>query len=153
MDFATELMQSLGTWGALLAFILAAVGAVSGSGTAVLAAIGAWKRNYAQGKPASFMLLLFTTFPLSQAIYGLIVMSSMLEPSVQTGKPGTTLLGIGIIAGATIGLSAFLQGKMGAAAADAMGETGKGFANSMVAIGATEMVPLFVMIFTIAFVL
>jgi len=147
MDFSTELMKSLGTWGALLAFILPAIGGITGAGTAALAAIGAWKRNYAQGKSASFMLLLFVSFPLTQVIYGLVLMIFMLG-SVKDGMVGTTLLGIGFCAGLTIGLSAYLQGKMGAAASDAMGETGKGFANDMLAIGTTEMVPLFAMAFT-----
>jgi len=151
-QFSQELMKSLGTWGALLALILAAAGAVIGSSIASLATIGAWKRNYVQGKNAAFTLIAFAAFPLTQAIYGLILMIMMLE-GVKKGMDGTTLLGIGIVAGFTIGLSAFLQGKMGAAASDAMGETGKGFAYDMLAIGATEMVPLFVTFFTIAFVL
>ncbi|MFH0732997.1 MAG: V-type ATP synthase subunit K, partial [Candidatus Omnitrophota bacterium] len=52
-------------------------------------------------------------------------------------------------AGAAIGLSAYWQGKCAASACDALGETGKGFANYMVVLGMTETVALFVMVFTL----
>ena len=54
---------------------------------------------------------------------------------------------IGAFAGFAMGLSAFLQGKAGAKAADALGETGKGFTNYIMVLGIIETVALFVMIF------
>ena len=40
------------------------------------------------------------------------------------------------------------QGKAGARASDALGETGKGFGNYIMVIGVVETVALFVMVFT-----
>ncbi len=46
-----------------------------------------------------------------------------------------------------MGLSAFMQGKAAARAADALAETGKGTANYFMVIGIVETVALFVMVF------
>lgn len=130
--------------GAILVLALAAVGSVLGAGTAGMSAIGAWKKNYSQNKPASFMLVAFTAAPLTQTVYGMIVMNKMLE--IVTTK-GLYLWSVGAFAGLAIGLSAFFQGKCAAVAADALGETGKGFVNYIVVLGMTETVALFVMAF------
>ena len=131
--------------GAILVLGLAAIGSVLGAGIAGMSAIGAWKRNYAQNKPASFMLVAFTAAPLTQTVYGMIVMNKMLE--IVTAK-GLYLWSVGAFAGLAIGLSALFQGKCAAVACDAMGETGKGFANYIVVLGMTETVALFVMAFS-----
>jgi len=130
--------------GAILVLALSAVGSVLGSGVAGMSAIGAWKKNYAQNKPASFMLVAFTAAPLTQTVYGMIVMNKML--GIVTTK-GLYLWSVGAFAGLAIGLSAFFQGKCAAVACDALGETGKGFANYIVVLGMTETVALFVMAF------
>ena len=122
---------------------LSALGSAAGSGTAGMAAIGAWKKNYIQNKPAAFMLVAFAAAPLTQTIYGFIVMNSMVDLAIQ----GNDLWGIGAFCGAAIGLSAYFQGKCGACACDAMGETGKGFGNLMIILGLTETVALLVMAF------
>ena len=44
-------------------------------------------------------------------------------------------------------MSAYFQGKIGAVAADAMAEAGKGFTNYLIALGIIETVALFVMVF------
>jgi V/A-type H+-transporting ATPase subunit K len=54
---------------------------------------------------------------------------------------------VGIFAGAAIGLSAFFQGRVAAASADALGETGKGTANYFIVIGIVETVALFTLVF------
>ncbi|MBM4061968.1 MAG: hypothetical protein FJ265_12865 [Planctomycetes bacterium] len=51
------------------------------------------------------------------------------------------------LAKASVGLSAWMQGKIGASAADAMTDTGKGFGNYLMALGIIETVALFVMVF------
>ena len=91
---------------------LSACGSAAGAGTAGMAAIGAWKKKYSQNKPASFMLLAFVGAPLTQTIYGMIVMNRMYELAAQ----GNDLWGIGVLCGAAIGLSAYFQGKCGACA-------------------------------------
>jgi V/A-type H+-transporting ATPase subunit K len=98
-----------------------------------------------QNKSASFLLVAFTAAPLTQTVYGFIVMQRMLSLTLK----GEYLWGIGAFAGAAIGLSAYWQGKCAAVASDAMGETGKGFGNYMVVLGMTETVALLVMTFTI----
>ncbi|MBA7649646.1 hypothetical protein ES703_57443 [subsurface metagenome] len=46
-----------------------------------------------------------------------------------------------------MGFSAWLQGKAGACASDALAETGKGFGNYIMVLGLIETVALFVMVF------
>ena len=52
----------------------AAIGSAYGCGSAACSAVGAWKKCYAQNKPAPFQLLIFAGAPLSQTIYGMIIM-------------------------------------------------------------------------------
>lgn len=128
--------------GAVLAF--AAMGSALGAGSAGMAAVGAWKKAFAQNKAASFILVAFVGAPLTQTIYGMIVMNKIAEVAVR----GSYMWGIGILCGIAMGLSALMQGKAGACAADAMGETDKGFGNYIVVLGIIETVALFVMIFS-----
>ncbi|MBL7084785.1 MAG: V-type ATP synthase subunit K [Candidatus Omnitrophica bacterium] len=127
--------------GAVLAF--AAMGSALGTGVAGMAAVGAWKKAFAQNKVASFMLVVFVGAPLTQTIYGMIVMNKIAEAALR----GSYMWGLGILCGIAMGLSALMQGKAGAVAADAMGETGKGFGNYIVVLGIIETVALFVMAF------
>ncbi|NQT00027.1 MAG: V-type ATP synthase subunit K [Candidatus Omnitrophica bacterium] len=122
----------------------AAMGSALGAGAAGMAAVGAWKKAFAQNKAASFMLVAFVGAPLTQTIYGMIVMNKLAEVAAQ----GHYMWGIGVLCGIAMGLSALMQGKAGAVAADAMGETGKGFGNFIVVLGIVETVALFVMAFT-----
>ena len=124
---------------------LSALGSGAGAGVAGMAAIGAWKKNFSQNKSASFLLVAMVGAPLTQTIYGNIVMTKMVELADQ----GHYLWGIGAFSGAAIGLSAYWQGKCAACACDAMGETGKGFGNYLAVLGITETVALLVMVFTL----
>lgn len=132
--------QDLGMAGALA---LAAVGSGLGTGAAGMAAVGAWKKCYAQSKAAPFLLLAFVGAPLTQTIYGLILMNAIREAAAQ----GVYVWGIGLLGGLAMGVSAMMQGKAAAGAADALAETGKGFANYMIVLGIIETVALFVMAF------
>lgn len=127
--------------GAVLAF--SAMGSAWGAGVAGMAAIGAWKKAFSQNKAASFALIAFVGAPLTQTVYGMIVMNKMFELAAK----GHYLWGIGVLCGIGMGLSALWQGKAGAVAADAMGETGKGFGNYIVVLGIIETVALFIMAF------
>jgi V/A-type H+-transporting ATPase subunit K len=144
-------MESLGLLGqfrdlgAILALALSAFGSAFGVGFAGMAAIGAWKKNFTQNKPPSFLLVGLTAAPLTQTIYGFILMQNMVAYTLG----GQYLWGVGAFAGAAMGLSAFWQGKCAACACDAMGETGKGFGNYIVILGMAETVALLVMVFTI----
>jgi len=127
---------------AVLAF--AAIGSGLGAGVAGMAAIGAWKKSFAQNKPASFMMVAFVGAPLTQTIYGMILMNKMSELVLK----GAYVWSIGIFCGIAIGVSALFQGKAAAVACDALGETGKGFGNYIVVLGIIETVALFVMAFS-----
>jgi V/A-type H+-transporting ATPase subunit K len=129
--------------GAALSF--AAIGSALGAGAAGMAAVGAWKKCFAQNKPAPFMLVAFVGAPLTQTIYGFILMNT-LKAAAATIDPGL-LLGVGVGGGIAIGFSAWLQGRAGACAADALAETGKGFGNYIMVLGLLETVALFVMVF------
>jgi V/A-type H+-transporting ATPase subunit K len=124
---------------------LSAVGSGIGAGVAGMAAIGAWKKCFAQNKPAPFMLVAFVGAPLTQTVYGFILMNA-LKAAIGKMDPGL-ILGIGIFGGLAMGVSAWYQGKAGACAADAFAETGKGFGNYIMVIGLIETVALFIMVF------
>ena len=122
---------------------LSAIGSAFGAGIASLASVGAWKKCYANGKSAPFMMVAFSGAPLTQTIYGFLLMNFI------RGSEASELLCmlVGIFCGVAIGLSALFQGRVAAASADALGETGKGTANYFIVIGIVETVALFTLVF------
>lgn len=139
-------IRDVGIAGAALAF--SAVGSAAGTGAAGMAAIGAWKKCFGQNKNAPFIFLAFVGAPLTQTIYGMIVMNALLEASKKVQN--VAALGIlGALAGVAIGFSAWYQGLAAASASDAMGETGKGFGNYLMVLGIIETVAIFTMVFTL----
>lgn len=130
--------------GAAIAF--AAIGSALGTGSAGMAAVGAWKKCFVQNRPAPFILVAFVGFPLSQTIYGYLLMNRLAQ-AVAAGANAGYVLGAGVLGGIAIGMSAWFQGKAAAAASDAMGETGKGTGNYIFVLGIIETVALFVMVF------
>jgi V/A-type H+-transporting ATPase subunit K len=137
--------MNFGLIGIAATMALAAVGSGIGAGVAGMAAIGAWKKCFALNKPAPFMLVAFVGAPLTQTVYGFILMNA-LKAAVGRMDPGM-ILGIGVFGGLAMGVSAWYQGKAGACAADAFAETGKGFGNFIMVIGLIETVALFIMVF------
>ncbi|MFN2310600.1 MAG: V-type ATP synthase subunit K [Spirochaetia bacterium] len=135
--------------GGALAF--AAMGSAIGAGSAGMAAVGAWKRCFAQNKPAPFMLVAFVGAPLTQTIYGLILMGA-LATAIEGGADGGLIFGAGVFGGMAMGMSAWFQGKAAAVASDALAETGKGFGNYIMVLGLVETVALFVMVFLLGVV-
>ncbi len=127
--------MDLGLLGFAAALSLAGVGSALGMGIAGQSAIGAWKKCFANGKPAPFTLIVFVGAPLTQVFYGMILMNA------------SKLLSAGIFGGLAMGASAMMQGKAGASAADALAETGKGFTNYIMVVGLIETVALFAMVF------
>ena len=142
---------ALGIAGAVVTLGLSAAGSAFGTGRAAAAAVGAWKKCYAQGKQAPFILLSYVGAPITQTLYGMILMFVMIGVVQGNHVPGAGLaiLILGAFAGAAIGLSAYLQGLAGAGAADAQGETGSGFTNNLSALGIIETVAIFTMVFTL----
>ena len=112
---------------------LSASGSAFGAGFAGQAAVGAWKKCYASGKPAPFIMIAFAGAPLTQTIYGFLLMN-FIKSAVAGGADA-------------IGLSALFQGKCAAGASDALGATGKGTANYFIVVGIVETVALFTLVF------
>ena len=127
---------------------LSALGSAFGAGFAGMASIGAWKKCYASGKPAPFIMIAFSGAPLTQTIYGFLLMNFIKSAMAGGGDPGLAL-GVGIFGGLAIGLSALFQGKCAAAASDALGATGKGTANYFIVVGIVETVALFTLVFSL----
>lgn len=125
-----------------------AIGSAFGAGAAAMASVGAWKKCYANSKPAPFIMVAFSGAPLTQTIYGFLLMN-FIRTAVGNGAADMLALCVGILAGAVIGLSALFQGKVAAASADALGETGKGTANYFIVIGIIETVALFTLVFSL----
>jgi V/A-type H+-transporting ATPase subunit K len=152
MHMDVQLMAALGKAGAAAALGLAAAGSALGTGSAGMAAIGAWKKSYARNKAAPFILITFIGAPLSQTIYGMILMNvinGICNAALETGAfvNWPSMLAAGVFGGLAMGASSWFQGKAGAAASDALAETGKGFGNYLMTLGIVETVALFVMVF------
>lgn len=141
-----ETVTSLGKLGGSIAICLSAVGSVLGTGAAGMAAVGAWKKCYANNKAAPFILLTFVGAPLSQTIYGMILMFTMMNKA-EAGAPWPLMIGAGVFGGLAIGMSAWFQGKAGAAGSIALAETGQGFTNYLSVLGIIETIAIFVMVF------
>ncbi len=139
-------MNSIAYIGMACALCLSALGSGLGAGAASQAAVGGWKKCYANGKPAPFIMVAFAGAPLTQTIYGFLLMN-FISSAVASGAPGLLALGCGVFGGLAIGLSAWMQGKCSACACDALAETGKGTANYFIVIGIVETVALFTLVF------
>ena len=124
---------------------LSAAGSAFGAGYASMASVGAWKKCYASGKPAPFIMIAFSGAPLTQTIYGFLLMNFIASAKCDPAMA----LGVGLFGGLAIGLSALFQGRCAAGAADALGATGKGTANYFIVIGIIETVALFTLVFCI----
>ena len=139
------MVEGLGDMGLSLA--LAAAGSALGTGAAGMAAVGAWKKAFMQNKVAPFILIAFVGAPLSQTIYGFILKNQIKAANLPPESYPFQII-IGAAAGLAIGVSAWMQGKAGARAADALAESGKGFGNYIMVLGVIETVALFVMVLT-----
>ena len=136
--------MDFGALGTALVMGIAATGSAIGIGFAGQAAIGAWKKCYMVNKVAPFILTVFAGAPLTQTIYGFLLMQQMKSSSADPAF----LLGLGVSAGVAMALSAIAQGKAGASGADALAETGKGFSQYITVVGLCETVALFALVFS-----
>ena len=138
----------LGYFGAACVLGIAAIGSAIGIGIAGQAAIGAWKRCYMNNKPAPFILTVFAGAPLTQTLYGFLLMQTMIGKVAEGAMKDGAALALGIFSGLAMAVSAISQGKAGAAGSDALGETGKGFSQYIMVVGLCETVALFAMVFS-----
>ncbi len=142
----------LGQLGFGLTLGLAAVGSALGIGAAGRAAAGAWAKEAKAGKPLNFSYIILTGMPLSQTIYAFVLMlialkSLAYDPVLLEANAGA-LLGIGIATGLAELVSAWMQGRIGAAACRALSEgEGQGLVFMIIAMGIVETVGLFGFVF------
>jgi len=137
----------LGEIAPVLTMTLAAFGSASGAGVAAMSAAGAWKKCFLQNRPAPFLLIPMVAAPLTQTVYGFIVMTQLRQV---VDMPPFTRFAFGLFGGFSLGLSAYFQGRAAASCCDAQAETGKGFGNYMIVLGLIETVAVFTMVFELA---
>ena len=148
----------LGQTGLGITLGLAAIGSSLGIGAAGRAAAGAWGKEAKAGKPLNFSYIILTGMPLSQTIYAFVLMfvglkAGIIGESAVTATHAGTLFGIGLAAGVCELFSAWMQGKIGAAACRAISEgEGKGLVNMIIAMGIVETVGLFGFVFLLLMV-
>jgi len=141
-------MNSLGFIGLACALAISAMGSAFGAGIAAQGSVGGWKKCYANGKPAPFIMVAFAGAPLTQTIYGFLLMN-FISSALAAGTDPLLALSVGFFGGLAIGSSALMQGKTAAAACDSLVETGKGTANYFIVIGIVETVALFTLVFSL----
>lgn len=146
IEFAGQMSMGLVLGGAT-------AGSALGIGAAGRAAAGAWAKEAKAGKPLNFSYIILLGMPLSQTIYGFILMLVGLAPLITGNNPVTanhagTLLGIGLAGGLAEFFSAWMQGLIGAGACRAISEgEGKGLVFMIIAMGIVETVGLFGFVF------
>ena len=148
MDTAI-ILKAIGEAGAYAAVGFGAMGSAIGTGLAGSSAVGAWKKCYAQNKPAPFLLLAYAGAPLTQTIYGLLLLIFIKGKIAEAPERWPLYLVAGVVGGIALGFSAWFQGKAGAGACDSFAETGKGFANNLTVLGVIETVAIFAMVFSL----
>jgi V/A-type H+-transporting ATPase subunit K len=140
-----------GQIGLALALGLGALGSALGIGAAGRAAAGAWAKEAKAGKRLNFSYIILVGMPLTQTIYGFMLMllmkKSVYDPAILARSAGA-LLTIGIAGGLAELFSAWMQGAIGAAGCRALSEgEGKGLIFIIIAMGIAESVGLFGFIF------
>jgi len=134
--------------GMALAVGMAAVGSSLGAGAAGMAAAGAWAKDAKAGKPLRFVYIILVSAPITQTVYGFLVMNQMAGKLAVAEANAGLLLGIGIAAGLGEMLSAWMQGAIGAAGCRMLSDSnGKGFAFVLIALGIAETVGIFTLVF------
>lgn len=145
-------MEWLGQFGFALPLGLGAIGSALGIGAAGSAAAGAWAKEAREGKGLNFKYIILTGMPLSQTIYGFVLMIALLHGKVYDSAfmaaNAGAILSIGLACGLGELFSAWMQGKIGAAGIRAMVEgEGKPFIFCIIAMGIAETVGLFACFF------
>ena len=129
-------------------FTLPAIGSVFGTLVVGSTIIGAWKKCYLENKPASFIMVAYAGAPLTNPIYGFILMGQL---DISTRLSDFQLFYMGLLAGFILGASAFTQARVAAYASESFAETGQGFGNNLMIVGVCETIALFTMVFCILF--
>ncbi len=143
-----QMLECLSLASGYIAVGLGATGSAIGCGYAASAAIGAWKKCYAAGKQAPFLLLAMVGAPLSQTIYAMIMMTVIKGKAADHPEQFPLFLAVGVLGGLAQMVSAIFQGRAAAGGCVSFSETGKGFANYLMALGVIETCAIFALIFS-----
>ena len=141
-------MTWLGQIGFALPLGLGAIGSALGIGAAGSAAAGAWAKEAREGKQMNFLYIALTGMPLSQTIYGFVLMLALLKSNVYDAafmsQNAGAIFSVGLACGLGELFSAWMQGVIGAAGVRSMSEAdGKPFTFTIIAMGIAETVGLF----------
>lgn len=141
-------MEFFGQLGIILAMGLAGVGSSLGILASGTAAAGAWTKDSKAGKGLAFTYIILTAMPMSQTFYGFILMSKMQAlPASAIAANAGLLLAMGLLGGLGEMISAWGQGKIGAAGCRCLSESdGKGFAFLVINMGIIETIGILTMV-------
>jgi len=136
-----------GFGGHAIALGIAGVGSAIGTGIAGLGAVGLWKQSIRDKKKLPPLALAMVGMPLSQVIYGMIFMNSMIGANLNPESYPNQMIWAFFV-GLAIAASAVMQGKVGAAACANLAVDDKQGAGMYIgAMGIIETVALLAMVF------
>jgi V/A-type H+/Na+-transporting ATPase subunit K len=145
-------MEFWGMFALALPILGGAIGSALGISAAGQAAAGAWAREGKEGKQPSFTYIIMVAAPLSQTIYGAMLMLIGLRSPVYAAGAAAmnagALVSIALAGGVAELASAWMQGRIGAGFIRALLDNeGQGLAFMIIALGIVETVGLFAFVF------
>nr|WP_321407908.1 hypothetical protein [uncultured Carboxylicivirga sp.] len=136
-----------GFGGHAIALGIAGVGSAVGTGIAAMGAMGLWKQSIKDKKKLPSLALAMVGMPLSQVIYGMIFMNSLMGANLNPDSYMNQMV-FALFVGVAIAASAIMQGKAGAAAcANLAVDDKQGAGMYIAAMGIIETVALLSMVF------
>lgn len=123
------------------------VGSAIGTGLAAMGALGLWKQSIKEKKKLPSLALVMVGMPLSQVIYAMIFMNTMIAADLNPDSYTNQMIW-SFVVGIAIAASAIMQGKVGAAACANMAvDSSQGSGMYIAAMGIIETVALLAMVF------
>jgi len=136
-----------GFGGHAIALGIAGVGSAIGTGIAAMGAMGLWKQSIKEKKKLPALALAMVGMPLSQVIYGMIFMNSLIGADLNPDSYINQMI-FALFVGIAIAASAIMQGRAGAAACSNLAVDDKqGAGMYIAAMGVIETVALLAMVF------
>ncbi|TRX71960.1 V-type ATP synthase subunit K [Carboxylicivirga sp. M1479] len=136
-----------GFGGHAIALGIAGVGSAIGTGIAAMGAMGLWKQSIKDKKKLPSLALAMVGMPLSQVIYGMIFMNSLIGADLAPDSYMNQMV-FAMFVGIAIAASAIMQGRAGAAACSNLAVDDKqGAGMYIAAMGIIETVALLAMVF------
>jgi len=136
-----------GFGGHAIALGIAGVGSAIGTGIAAMGAMGLWKQSIKEKKKLPALALAMVGMPLSQVIYGMIFMNSLIGANLNPDSYTNQMI-FALFVGIAIAASAIMQGRAGAAACSNLAVDDKqGAGMYIAAMGVIETVALLAMVF------